>query len=76
MKKTYKFITVLFLSLTLTSCLNEWLTVNPKTDMTRDDMFSTESGFKDALSGVYIQLKNSAGYGQRLTYTTIEHLVT
>jgi len=76
MKKIYTIITVLFLSLSLTSCLNEWLTVNPKTDMTRDDMFSTESGFKDALTGVYIQLKNSAGYGQRLTYSTIEHLVS
>lgn len=76
MKKIYKLLTVLFLSLSLTSCLNEWLTVNPKTDMTRDILFSTESGFKDALTGVYIQLKSSAGYGERLTMTTIEHLVT
>ena len=76
MKKIYKIVTVLFLSLTLTSCLNEWLTVNPKTDMTRDILFSTESGFKDALTGVYIQLKNSAGYGENLTMTTLEYLVS
>ncbi|MHC1779670.1 MAG: RagB/SusD family nutrient uptake outer membrane protein [Bacteroidales bacterium] len=76
MKKIYKLVAVLFLSLSLTSCLNEWLTVNPKTDMTRDILFSTESGFKDALTGVYIQLKSTAGYGERLTMTTIEQLVT
>jgi len=76
MKKIYKLLTVLFLSLSLTSCLNEWLTVNPKTDMTRDILFSTESGFKDALTGVYIQLKSGNGYGDALTMTTIEHLVT
>ena len=76
MKKIYKIVTVLFLSFSLTSCLNEWLTVNPKTDMTRDILFSTESGFKDALTGVYIQLKSTAGYGERLTMTTIEHLIT
>lgn len=76
MKKIYKLFAVLFLSLSLTSCLNEWLTVNPKTDMTRDILFSTESGFKDALTGVYIQLKSTAGYGERLTMSTIEHLVT
>ncbi|GAB1473908.1 RagB/SusD family nutrient uptake outer membrane protein [Bacteroidota bacterium] len=76
MKKIYKLLAVLFLSLSLTSCLNEWLTVNPKTDMTRDILFSTESGFKDALTGVYIQLKSTAGYGERLTMSTIEHLVT
>ncbi len=44
--------------------------------MTRDILFSTESGFKDALTGVYIQLKSTAGYGERLTMSTIEHLVT
>ncbi len=76
MKKIYKLLAVLFFSLSLTSCLNEWLTVNPKTDMTRDILFSTESGFKDALTGVYIQLKSTAGYGERLTMSTIEHLVT
>ncbi len=56
--------------------MNEWLTVNPKTDMTKNMLFTTESGFKDALTGVYIQLKNTNGYGNRLTISTIEHLVT
>lgn len=76
MKKIYRIFTLLFLSLSLTSCLNEWLTVNPKTDMTRDILFSTESGFKDALTGVYIQLKSGNGYGDALTMSTIEHLIT
>jgi hypothetical protein len=44
--------------------------------MTRDILFSTESGFKDALTGVYIQLKSGNGYGDALTMSTIEHLIT
>lgn len=76
MKNIYRLFLLITLSLPLSSCLNEWLTVNPKTDMTRDMLFSTESGFKDALTGVYIQLKSNKGYGEALTMSTIEHLVT
>ena len=57
------------------SC-KKFLTVNPKTQMPQDVLFSTESGFKDALSGVYIQMKGSNLYGRAMTYSTIEYLVS
>lgn len=58
-----------------TSC-KKWLTVQPRTQMPADVLFTTESGFQDALTGVYIQMKAGAGYGQNLTYGTIERLTS
>lgn len=76
LKNIIKSVILLTTSLLLSSCLNEWLTVNPKTEMTRDNLFKSEEGFKDALTGVYIQLKSKDGYGERLTMTTLEYLVS
>lgn len=76
LRNTIKIIALVVISTLLTSCLNDWLTVNPKTDITRENLFSTQEGFKDALTGVYVQLKRGAGYGERLTFTTIEYLVS
>lgn len=76
MKRVLK-ITILFaLTLSLSSCLNNWLSVNPKTEMTGDLLYSTEEGFQDALSGAYLKLKGSSAYGEKLTMTSIEHLVS
>ncbi|MGN6509521.1 MAG: RagB/SusD family nutrient uptake outer membrane protein, partial [Chitinophaga sp.] len=58
-----------------TSC-KKWLTVQPKTQMPADVLFSTESGFQDALTGVYIQLKSPEAYGQNMTFGTIERLTS
>lgn len=61
--------------LTITSC-NKFLEVSPKTEMPQEDLFKTEQGYKDALIGVYIQMKNNNAYGMSLTQTTIEYLVS
>lgn len=58
-----------------TSC-KKWLTVQPKTQMPADVLFTTESGFQDALTGVYIQMKASSAYGNHMTYGTIERLIS
>jgi len=50
----------------LNSC-DDYLSVNPKTQMTQDVLYSSESGFKDALTGVYIQMKSNSIYGQSLS---------
>jgi hypothetical protein len=65
----------LFTLLAVTSC-DKYLTVNPKTEMTQEVLYSTQSGFTDALTGVYIQMKGSSVYGQALSWTTIEQLVS
>lgn len=61
--------------LVTTSC-NKWLDIKPKTQIDREDMFSTELGFKDALVGCYMGLKDKDLYGEKLTMSTIEHLVS
>ncbi|WP_346316142.1 RagB/SusD family nutrient uptake outer membrane protein [Chitinophaga sp. YIM B06452] len=58
-----------------TSC-KKWLTVQPKTQMPADVLFTTESGFQDALTGVYIQMKSASAYGQHMTFGTIERLTS
>lgn len=57
----------------LTSC-NKWLDVKPTNQKEREDQFSTESGFRLALSGAYLKLKGANLYGQSLTMTTTEYL--
>lgn len=74
MKKA-KYIIVLFLGFITTSSCNNWLSVTPKTEITQKDLFKTEAGFKDALIGVYIQLKDDKSYGYSLTMEAVEYLV-
>lgn len=58
------------------SSCKKWLTVQPKTQMPDDVLFSTESGFQDALTGVYIQLKSASAYGKHMTFGNIERLTS
>lgn len=55
------------LPLTLLSC-NKWLNVEPESQVRDSDLFSTESGFKEALSGVYSSLTYEALYGREMTF--------
>ncbi|SMO38801.1 RagB/SusD family nutrient uptake outer membrane protein [Solitalea koreensis] len=71
----YIVVTLLLGALTNSSC-TDYLTVKPKTEMTQDVLFSTEGGFEDALSGVYIQMKGANVYGQAMTMTTIEYPIS
>ncbi len=59
----------------ITSC-KKFLDVKPKTELPQDVLFNTEEGFKDALTGVYIQMKTDNAYGAALTQTTIEQLIS
>lgn len=60
-------------TLLLTAC-GDWLTVSPKTEKPTKDLFTTESGFKDALIGVYIELINDNSYGEAMTMSKVEYL--
>jgi len=76
MKKINYILIAVFLTGILFSSCKKYLTVNPKTQMPQDILFDTEGGFKDALTGVYIQMKNNSTYGGALSQTTIEYLVS
>lgn len=66
MKKTI----ILFISAmvicTLSSC-EKYLQVEPKSTIAEDELFESETGFKQAMSGIYAQLTSRALYGDNLT---------
>ena len=43
----------------LTAC-NDWFDVSPKTEIKAKDNFSSEQGFKDALTGCYLTMTSSS----------------
>lgn len=57
----------------MVSC-NEWLNVKPQTQVELEDMFETQQGFQDALTGAYLRMKNEDIYGNQLMYGYIEYL--
>ena len=63
----------LWLFFHLQSC-NNWLDVKPETEVEVDRMFENQQGFQNALTGVYLNLKNANAYGGQLMYGTIEYL--
>lgn len=65
--KTYLKIILYTLSLTVFSC-NKWLDVQPRSQVRDNDLFSTESGFKEALAGVYSSLTYEPLYGREMTF--------
>ena len=54
------------LTIGLTSC-NDWLDVTPSTEVDRNELFSNEAGFADAMAGVYNTLTTDSLYGKNLT---------
>ncbi len=56
------------------SSCNKWLDVKPQTQIESDEAFKDEQGFKDALTGVYVELTASALYGKELTYGMLDVL--
>lgn len=70
MKPYYLIICLAF----LTASCNDWLNVTPESETEATEMFSTADGFKDALTGCYINLNTPSLYGQNLTMTNIEYL--
>lgn len=57
----------------ITGC-QDWLDIQPKTEIKQDKMFETESGFKDALIGAYMLMTDSMIYGQEMTVTFMDVL--
>jgi hypothetical protein len=55
----------------LTSC-NDWLDVSPSTEVDRDELFSNEAGFADALAGIYTTMASDSLYGKNLTWYGVE----
>lgn len=73
MKKRY--IIVLWTLLMMCIACSDWLDVNPKTEVKAEEMFTTEDGFKSALTGIYGRMTNDELYGRDLSFLFLEKLV-
>jgi len=76
MKKTILIVIMGLMGLFGTTSCDKYLDVTPKTRMPQTVLFSTQDGFKDALTGAYIQFKSNNLYGRFMTMTTMEQLIS
>ena len=60
------------LLLPILAACNDWLDVSPKSEIKADELFETEAGFKDALTGLYIGMTDASVYGANLSWQEIE----
>ena len=65
--KVIKIFLIVGMALLSVSC-DKWLDVKPQSQLDRDDLFSSENGYSDALIGVYAELCDGSLYGRELTY--------
>mgnify|MGYP002624705147 FL=1 len=64
---SYPLSIILASAMILASC-NSWLDVQPRSQVEDTELFETESGFKEALAGVYSSMVNTQTYAKELTY--------
>lgn len=57
----------------LVSC-ESWLDVEPKSEIKSDNLFETESGFKDALIGAYMLMTDQNSYGLEMNIGFVDVL--
>lgn len=65
--KNIKLLYIVGLTALILSSCNDFLNVNPKSSLSEDQMFSSEMGFKQTLSGVYSQIAERSLYGDNLS---------
>lgn len=67
MKLAKLYVMVCLLTVGLTGC-DSWLDVKPKKLVEEEDLFSSENGFKEVLTGIYLKLGKDNLYGRDMTY--------
>lgn len=71
MNTKFKYLLLLcFVGIILSSC-KKWLDVEPNSQIKSSELFKTESGFKEALAGVYTLMTAEKLYGKELQYGMI-----
>ncbi|MES2455912.1 MAG: RagB/SusD family nutrient uptake outer membrane protein [Bacteroidota bacterium] len=66
-----KYLYLIVCMLVLTSC-KKFLDVQPEADVTKEQLFSTEDGFKEALNGAYTYCSSLDLYGGNLTFSNLD----
>lgn len=65
--KKIQYILFIAFGLTLTAC-NDWLDVQPRSQVEDTELFETEGGYKEALAGVYSSMVSTGTYTKEMTY--------
>lgn len=73
MKNTVIYLIAFLGMIGMASCEN-WLDVSPKSEIKAEKLFETETGFKDALAGLYIGMTNEKAYGANLSWQALEFM--
>lgn len=73
-KHIYTFILVTAVVAIASAGCTKWLDVKPKTQVLTSQLFSTESGFDDAMYGVYTTAAIPSLYGDQLTMSLLDVL--
>lgn len=69
----YTLLVICSIGILLQSC-NKWLDIKPKLETEREELYSSEQGFKDALTGCYTKLKDKSLFGNTLTMSSLEYM--
>lgn len=64
-------IALCFVFIACTGC-KKWLDVKPKSNVSESVLFQDEQGFKDALTGVYLQIASPSLYAKEFTMGTMD----
>lgn len=66
-----KILSIVLLMLTLTSC-KKFLDVKPESEIDKNELFTTEAGFKEALNGLYLHCAGNQLYGGYMTFSMLD----
>lgn len=57
----------------LTSC-GDWLNIQPKSEVTSENLYNNADGYRSALVGLYLGMSEESLYGSNMTLTQMEYL--
>jgi hypothetical protein len=66
-------ISLVFCAVAFASC-SKWLDVKPKSQVAAEQLFSTQTGFEEAINGVYTRCSQPGQYGNELTFGFLDVL--
>lgn len=73
MKRIKTIVLAAALAGSLTAC-NDWLDVSATSELDRDELFKTENGYGEALTGIYANMCDASLYGRTMTFAEMDML--
>ncbi len=72
--KIYKYLYTLPILLLLLSGCEDWLSIDPKSEIDTEVLFESQEGFSTAMNGIYTNLSSTTLYGENLKHGFVEVL--